>query len=162
MKYMLLNKSLFYSIVALLVFCNFPSLIARSLSESDDIKEKDVPAVVVNSVKDKFSNIYVYDWEWNKKDYYYRAKFVFKGDEYKVYLTPAGDVFKTDQKTQFVSLPQIIQNSFKLTKYSSWFISEVRQLTDRGITTYEIKVQSDKKRKLRFDASGKFIEDKKD
>lgn len=162
MKFMLLKKSLFFSIVALLVFCSSPSLIARSLSDSDDIKEKDVPVAVVKSVKDKFNNIYIYDWEWSKKDNYYRAKFVYKGDEFKVYLTPAGDVYKTDKKTQFAALPQIIQNSFKHTEYASWFTLEVRQVTDKGITIYEIKVKNDKKRKLRFDASGTLLENKKD
>jgi hypothetical protein len=162
MKFMLIKKSILFSVVLLMVFCNLNPLIARPLSDSDEITEKDVPAAVIRSVMEQFDNIYVYDWEWSKKGNYYRAKFVYKGDEFKVYLTPGGEVYKTDKKTPFAALPQIIQHSFKSTNYAAWFIAEVRQQTDKGITIYEIKVRNGKKRRLRFNPTGKMFEDEKD
>ncbi len=161
MKLIFLSKLILPALIAVLILFNVQPLQAHLVSD-EDIKEKDVPVAVVKSIKDKYADIYIYNWEWSKKKNYYRATFVFKGDEYKLYLNPAGQISKTDKKTQFAVLPSKIRDSFGQTEFAYWFVSEAREITENDITVYQIKVKNDKKRKLKFDSAGKLIKNEKD
>ncbi|WP_316740781.1 PepSY-like domain-containing protein [Pedobacter antarcticus] len=161
MKLIFLSKLILPVLIAILILFNAQPLQAHLVSD-EDIKEKDVPVAVVKAIKDKYADIYIYNWEWSKKKNYYRATFVFKGDEYKLYLNPAGQISKTDKKTQFAVLPSNIRDSFGQTEFASWFVSEAREITENDITVYQIKVKNDKKWKLKFDSAGKLIKNEKD
>lgn len=145
---------LFFISVSLISIC-------RAKSGDDDLKEGDVPQVIKASLKSIYPGIYVYDWEYNKRPEYYRAKFVFKGDQFKVYFDRDGKIFKTEQKLIIGQLPATVANSFSASKYSAWEVKEIRRVTEIEVT-YVFKIKNDKKRELTYDSLGKLIGDEKD
>jgi hypothetical protein len=126
--------------------------------KSKDINAADVPAAVTK----KFNTLYpmAKDVEWEMEDANYEAEFDVNKMETKVFFNAAGDVIKTKTEINSADLPEEARTYLK--NHPGKKIKKMLKKTDgQGVVTYIAEVDDDKDLFMIFDASGKFLEEKK-
>lgn len=98
-----------------------------------------VPSAVVESFKQKFPDATSIKWE--KEDVHeYEASFLSKGVKQSALYSDKGVLLETETVVKFLELPEKVQKNFKV-KYSQLKPKSVAKIeTERGVITYEIKM----------------------
>ena len=122
-------------------------------SSAQDIKSKDVPAVVKNALAKKYPKAAKVSWEKEKGNY--EANWGGKsGEDTSVQFTPAGDFVEEVNAISVSQLPSKVADYVKA-NYKGAKISEAGKVTDaKGKKMFEAEV---KHKDLLFDESGNFL-----
>lgn len=104
---------------------------------AQDIKETEVPSVVMNSFKSQYANALKTDWE--KKGTNYEAEFEVGTVERSVVLDPSGRVLMVKQEIANTELPAAVSNAISK-NYKSYELDEAEKIEYEGKTYYEVEV----------------------
>lgn len=140
----------------LITICCLISIIARC----QEVKEKDVPATVKKSFQSIYSNSYVYEWEWKKKEKLYEAEFMDNGNKCEAYFNQAGEWIETTIGIKRDQLPQAIVDNISKSEYKDFKIDDVEEInTSQYKVLYKVEVEKGKRELyLYFLPDGKLIE----
>jgi hypothetical protein len=105
---------------------------------AQDIKETEVPSVVMNSFKGQFADALKPEWE--KKGNNYEVEFKTGAAERSVILDASGKVLMQKQEIALTELPAAVSNALKQ-NYSSYDLEEAEQITFDGKTYYEVEME---------------------
>ncbi len=127
---------------------------------AQELKENEVPKIVVENFKKKYPDVYVYEWEWKKKKMVYEAEFIMKGKRYEAHYTKDGQWIKTEREVQKSEIPQAVWDNFNKTQFANWKIDDQEEhSTPKYELVYEIKVKNNKSKVfLYFLPDGKQVE----
>jgi hypothetical protein len=129
-------------------------------SFAQDVAQKDVPAVVVNTFQQKFPNQANVDWEMKKG--LYEAEFKVNSIEHNVYLDSAGKIVKHKQEISESELPTPVMDAIKK-DFSGYKLEEIKKIEEGTTVTYKVELEKGKdERKVTFGADGKVIVNKAD
>ncbi len=124
-------------------------LVAAGYLPAKEIKESDVPSSVRSALKTRYPGVYVYEWEWKKKELVYKAEFMKEGNPYDAYFRPDGKWIRTRIEIPVRSLPPAIQNSIAASDYRDWTIDDVKAFsTPERDMLYVIELEQGKKEVL--------------
>lgn len=116
-----------------------------------ELKERDVPAIVKDSFKAKYPNVYVYEWEWKKKNLVYEAEFIINSIKYDAHFSKDGIWLKTNNEIHKTEIPQAIWNSISASEYAAWEVDDVEHQSNATYQSmYEIEVKKGKKEVLLY------------
>lgn len=126
------------------------------------IHENKVPKPVRDSFKAKYPSIYVYEWEWKKKEKIYEAEFIIKGNKYEAEFSESGEWLKTERDLHKDEVPQLVWESLSKTPHASWKIDgQEEHSTPEHEQLYEIEVKAgNRKQKLYFTPDGRLVQPK--
>lgn len=129
-------------------------------SYAQDLKESEVPKIVVGNFKKKYPDAYVYEWEWKKKKFVYEAEFILKSKRYEAHYTKDGQWVKTEREVKKNEIPQAVWDSLKKSKYADWKIEDQEEhSTPQNELFYEIKIKNNKSKIfLNFLPNGELID----
>lgn len=147
-------KKYYHSI--LFVLC----LLVTGLTYSQELKENQIPQAVKDSFAAKYSNTYVYEWEWKKKEKLYEAEFMLKGNKYEAYFMPDGQWIRTERDIKKRELPKAIKDAIAQSEYADWEIDDVEEhSTPKYEVVYEVEVEKGKQETyLYFLPDGSLVE----
>ncbi len=130
------------------------------IAHSQELKESQVPQAVKDSFTAKYSNTYVYEWEWKKKEKLYEAEFMLKGNKYEAYFTPDGQWIRTERDIKKRELPQAVKDAIAQSEYADWEIDDVEEhSTPKYEVVYEVEVEKGKQETyLYFLPDGRLVE----
>ncbi|MFC5270994.1 PepSY-like domain-containing protein [Adhaeribacter terreus] len=120
-----------------------PLILAIALSTSSlfavaqDIKETEVPSVVMNSFKSQFSDAQKPEWE--KLNDKYEVEFEQGTAERSVVLDASGKVLMQKQEIENSAVPAAVTNAIKQ-KYSGYELDEAEKIEYNGQTYYEVEL----------------------
>lgn len=121
---------------------------------SQNVKEKDVPVVIKNSLVKNFS---INRADWNKEGANYEASFKEKGNEMSVVFDGAGTVIETEKEIKHNELPQPVQNALN-NDYKDYELEEIAKIDSKGATTFETELEKGKDSlEILFSGDGKVI-----
>ena len=135
-------------------------LIAVSLfslySCSQDIPDRKVPSVVLNTVQTRFVNANKIEWE--KKKALFEAEFKMDSIEYAVYVDSSGKLIMYKMDIREDELPAAVATTIA-TQYNGYKIDDVEKIEKDGIIYYEIELDGKGKKALElvFSADGKLV-----
>lgn len=110
-----------------------------------DLKASEVPGVVKDSLKAKYPDVYVYEWEKKKK--MYEAEFIIKGIKYEALFTKEGIWVSTTRDIKQKDVPQEVWNSLSKTEYTAWKIDDIEEHnTPKYERLYEIELKLNKQK----------------
>lgn len=126
-----------------------------------ELRESEVPKTIVEQFKKKYPNVYVYEWEFDKKKMIYEAEFIMKGHKHEAVFTPQGEWIKTERDIEIEEVPQLVLDSFSKTSYSNWKVEDYEiHSTSKYELVYVIEVKSNKQKALLyFLPSGELVEE---
>jgi hypothetical protein len=114
------------------------ALSASSLfATAQDLKETEVPSVVVNSFKGQFTN--ALKTEWEKKGNNYEAEFEVGTVEHAVILDPSGKVLMQEQDIANTELPAAVTNAIKQ-NYKGYELDEAEKVEYNGQAYYKVEL----------------------
>jgi hypothetical protein len=121
--------------------------------KAQDIKTKDVPAIVKSALKKKYPEAVKVSWEKEKGNY--EANWGGKsGEDTSVQFTPAGNFVEMVKAISISDLPKTVAPYVKA-HYKGAKIREAGRVTDAaGKTTYEAEIKGND---LIFDETGNFL-----
>lgn len=121
---------------------------------SQDIKNKEVPSVIKNSLSKNFS---INDADWNKEGAHYEAAFEQKGTEISVLFDNAGNIIETEKEIRQDELPPSVLDVLKK-EYASYKLEEAARIDAKGAITYEAELEkANDSFDLIFDSHGKVL-----
>lgn len=121
---------------------------------AQDVKEKDVPVAVKNSLVKNFSTNRA---DWNKEGANYEASFKEKGNEMSVVFDSSGNIVETEKEINQNELPMAVQNVLK-NDYKDFALEEIAVIDSKGKVTFETELEKGKESfEIIFDADGKVI-----
>jgi len=127
-------------------------------SFAQDIAQKDIPSVVVNTFQQKFPNQANVDWEMKKG--VYEAEFKVNSIEHNVYLDNTGKIVKYKQEISENELPATVMAAIKK-DFSGNKLDEIEKYEEGITVTYKVKLEKGKdERKVTFGSDGKVIVNK--
>ncbi len=142
-------------IIALLVF----SFFARNIF-AQDINQKNVPAVVLNTCQLKFPNATDVDWRLEKGNY--RIKFEVNNKFNELYLDDRGNVLKHHQDLYGSEVPESVLKTIK-SKVALFDLDDVDLIEEGNKTVYEINFEiSGKDHDFWIDKKGKLLKYRKE
>ncbi len=103
-------------------------LFAQASIRAKEIKEHEVPANVKATLKTRYPNVYVYEWEWKKKEGVYKAEFMKEGKEYNAYFNSEGKWLRTKKDMKRNELSPAVYKAMDNAGYSAWKIDDVDEL----------------------------------
>ena len=130
------------------------TIVMASTGYGQDLKERDVPSAIRNSLAANFSKDHA---NWNKEGTNYEASFKLKGKEISVLFDDAGNVVETEQEIGAADLPPSAMDVLK-NEYSGYDVEEFARIDTQGVITYEVELKQEKQSfDLIFDSDGKVI-----
>ena len=105
---------------------------------AQDIKETEVPSVVMNSFKGQYAD--ALKTEWEKKGNNYEAEFEVGTVERSVILDPSGKVLMQKQEIANTELPAAVANAVKQ-NYKSYDLEEAEKIEYNGQTYYKVELE---------------------
>lgn len=120
---------------------------------------------VPDIVKQSFDKQYpeAQDLKWSGGIDNHTVRFTLGERKLKANYTPKGDWVSTEEQVKLETLPEVIQQGFKNSKYKDWTLKDVLTVTKPRIEAneYYIIVQKSvlNKKKLVFDAKGRLYEE---
>lgn len=129
-------------------------------ANAQELKENEVPKIIVENFKKKYPNVFVHEWELKKKTMVYEAEFIMKGKSYEAHYNNNGDWIKTERDVNKSEIPEAVWDSLNKTQYANWKIDDQEQLsTPKYEIIYKIKVKrGNEKLLLHFLPDGKQID----
>ena len=120
-----------------------------------------VPDIVKQSFDKQYPD--AKDLKWSGGLDNHSVRFTLNERKLKASYTPKGDWVNTEEQVKLDSLPEVVQQGFKNSKYKDWTVKDVLTVTKPRIEAneYYIIVQKSvlNKKKLVFDAKGRLYEE---
>jgi hypothetical protein len=104
---------------------------------AQEIKETEVPSVVMNSFKGQFADAQKAEWE--KLNDKYEVEFEQGTTERGAVLDASGKVLMLKQEIAKIELPAVVANAIKQT-YGSYELDEAEKIEYNGQTYYEVEL----------------------
>jgi hypothetical protein len=144
--------------IGLILTCTF----LFNFGYSQKLKEKDVPASVVNAFKAKFPSLKAEEWE--KEENYFEAEFNKDGKEYEAAFDTNGKWIETEREIKSSELPQVVKDAITKTSYKDWEVEEAVELESPEYKlAYEVEMEKGKQKiSLYFTPEGKLIKEEKE
>jgi hypothetical protein len=136
------------------------SMFYASVSFGQDLKETEVPSVVLNKFKQEYPK--ALDVEWKLKAELYKVDFEIGKDDHEIWLDKAGKIVKHKEEIKSEQLPKEVIAS--INKDFKWYkIHDPKKTDNAGIVTYkvELKTATDEQ-EVTFNKSGKVLSKKAD
>jgi hypothetical protein len=120
-----------------------------------------VPDIVKQSFDKQYPD--AKDLKWSGGLDNHVVRFTLGERKLKANYTPKGDWVSTEEQVKLETLPEVVQQGFKNSKYKDWTLKDVLTVTKPRIEAneYYIIVQKSvlNKKKLVFDAKGRLYEE---
>ena len=120
--------------------------------EDDDIRNADIPSVVLNGFTEQFSNATGVEWE--KKADLYEAEFEIEKVDYEAILSSDGTIVKYKYDVSYEALPEAVQASITA-DYDKTNIDEIELIQISGTSYYQVEFDAEPNdNKIIFEESG--------
>lgn len=135
-------------------------LMATGTIIAQDIRQSDVPSVVVNNFKKEFPK--AKDVEWEMKGDVYNVEFeigIFT--DYEAWFDTSGNLIKYTQEIPNRELPKAIKDAVKK-QFDGYRVDDVKKQVENNIETYLVEIEKKKEElNLVFSKDGKLHTNKK-
>ncbi|MBO9700985.1 MAG: PepSY-like domain-containing protein [Sporocytophaga sp.] len=127
-----------------------------------ELSENDVPDAVRNSFYELYPNMFVYEWELEKKENVYEAEFMNKGKEMEAIFRPDGTYIGTEIDIEMDDIPSDVKKAFSQSEFAKWKIEDTEEFHKKeGEKLYIIEVEKRKRKvKLYYTKLGKLVQTK--
>ena len=123
-------------ILTLAVVCGMQFAFAQ------DIKEAQVPAVILNTYKQNFKSAKFSDWEIKSNGMYeVEFKTSLTGKDHTALFTPEGKLYQHKQELATKDLPAAVTASIKK-DFKGYRIDDVDRIDQQGKVTYKVSLKS--------------------
>ena len=120
--------------------------------EDDDIRNADIPSVVLNGFTEQFSNATGVEWE--KKADLYEAEFEIEKVDYEAILSSDGTIVKYKYDASYEALPEAVQASITA-DYDKTNIDEIELIQISEKSYYQVEFDAEPNdNKIIFEESG--------
>ncbi|WP_282017644.1 PepSY-like domain-containing protein [Salegentibacter mishustinae] len=120
--------------------------------EDDDIRNADIPSVVLNGFTEQFSNATGVEWE--KKADLYEAEFEIEKVDYEAILSSDGTIVKYKYDVSYEALPEAVQASITA-DYDKANIDEIELIQISETSYYQVEFDAEPNdNKIIFEESG--------
>lgn len=120
--------------------------------EDDDIRNADIPSVVLNGFTEQFSNATGVEWE--KKADLYEAEFEIEKVDYEAILSSDGTILKYKYDVSYEALPEAVQASITA-DYDKTNIDEIELIQISETSYYQVEFDAEPNdNKIIFEESG--------
>jgi len=120
--------------------------------EDDDIRNADIPSVVLNGFTEQFSNATGVEWE--KKADLYEAEFEIEKVDYEAILSSDGTIVKYKYDVSYDALPEAVQASITA-DYDKTNIDEIELIKISETSYYQVEFDAEPNdNKIIFEESG--------
>lgn len=120
--------------------------------EDDDIRNADIPSVVLNGFTEQFSNATGVEWE--KKADLYEAEFEIEKVDYEAILSSDGTIVKYKYDVSYEALPEAVQASITA-DYDKTNIDEIELIQISEKSYYQVEFDAEPNdNKIIFEESG--------
>ena len=120
--------------------------------EDDDIRNADIPSVVLNGFTEQFSNATGVEWE--KKADLYEAEFEIEKVDYEAILSSDGTIVKYKYDVSYEALPEAVQASITA-DYDKTNIDEIELIQISETSYYQVEFDVEPNdNKIIFEESG--------
>lgn len=120
--------------------------------EDDDMRNDDIPSVVLNGFTEQFSNATGVEWE--KKADLYEAEFEVEKVDYKAILSSDGTIVKYKYDVSYDALPEAVQASITA-DYDKTNIDEIELIQISEKSYYQVEFDAEPNdNKIIFEESG--------
>ena len=120
--------------------------------EDDDIRNADIPSVVLNGFTEQFSNATGVEWE--KKADLYEAEFEIEKVAYEAILSSDGTIVKYKYDVSYEALPEAVQASITA-DYDKTNIDEIELIQISETSYYQVEFDAEPNdNKIIFEESG--------
>jgi len=124
-------------------------------SYSQEIQQRNVPAVVLNAFQLKFSNST--DIEWKSEKGNYRVEFEVNNKDNEVLIDNKGIILRHLQDLYVSEIPKFVLETIQ-SKIAFFDVSDADKLEDGGKITYKVNLEiNDKKNEFVTDERGKLL-----
>lgn len=114
--------------------------------------EENVSSTVLNAFNKEFTG--AKDVQWTSTDNYYKATFVFNGQNVVAFYQLEGELIATTRNISSLELPISLQTNLK-SKYSKYWISDLFEISNNEGTSYYITMENaDSKIVLKSNGAG--------
>ena len=138
-----MKKTVFLVLVIAMVF---------TACEDDDIRNADIPSVVLNGFTEQFSNATGVEWE--KKADLYEAEFEIEKVDYEAILSSDGTILKYKYDVSYEALPEAVQASITA-DYDKTNIDEIELIQISETSYYQVEFDAEPNdNKIIFEESG--------
>lgn len=120
---------------------------------AQDMRQSDVPSVVVNNFKKEFPK--AKDVEWEMKGDVYNVEFeIGLFTDYEAWYKASGKIIKYTQEIPNRDLPKAIKEAIK-NQFDGYRVDDVKKLVENNTETYLVEIEKKKDEiKLVFSADG--------
>ena len=120
--------------------------------EDDDMRNADIPSVVLNGFTEQFSNATGVEWE--KKADVYEAEFEIEKVAYEAILSSDGTIVKYKYDVSYEALPEAVQASITA-DYDKTNIDEIELIQISETSYYQVEFDAEPNdNKIIFEESG--------
>tara|TARA_Y100000588_G_C13686465_1_gene682586 strand:- start:63 stop:506 length:444 start_codon:yes stop_codon:yes gene_type:complete len=120
--------------------------------EDDDMRNADIPSVVLNGFTEQFSNATGVEWE--KKADLYEAEFEIEKVDYEAILSSDGTIVKYKYDVSYEALPEAVQASITA-DYDKANIDEIELIQISETNYYQVEFDAEPNdNKIIFEESG--------
>lgn len=136
------------------------SMFYAAVSFGQDIKETDVPSVVLNTFKQQYAK--ATKVEWKQKAGLYKVEFKIAKDDHEVWLEKTGKVVKHKEEIKADQLPKEVVAAINK-EYKGYTIHDPKKTDNAGVVTYKVELKTaTSEMDVTFDKTGKVISKKAD
>ena len=107
------------------------------VSCGQNIPTVDVPSLVLNTFKARFTS--AVDIEWEKKKDHYEADFEIGTADHEVQINPAGNILLHKQQISILDLPKVITDQIT-SKFKDFKLDEADKLEKDGKIYYQVEL----------------------
>lgn len=114
---------------------------ASTVAVAQDIRQSEVPSVVLNAFQSKFSN--AADVEWEMKGDLYKVEFEIGKFDHDLWIDKNGKVVKHKEELSKSDLPPAINDKIKA-EYKDYRVDDVYKIESDGKVTYEVDLDGNR------------------
>lgn len=131
-------------------------------AEGQELSENDVPDAVRKSFYELYPNMFVYEWELEKKENVYEAEFMNKGKEMEAIFRPDGTYIGTEVDIEMDDMPSEVRKAFSHSEYTKWKLEDTEEFHQKDSEKiYIIEVEKRKRKvKLYYSNEGRLVQTK--
>lgn len=119
---------------------------------AQDVAERDVPSVVLNALRSKYSNAIKVEWELQND--LYKAEFEIGSRDHDVWIDRNGTIVKHKEEFPHRELPQAIMQKLQ-SEFAGYKIDDAEKIEEGGNIYYEVELDGRRdERKILFTSEG--------
>lgn len=131
-------------------------LMASGTLVAQDIRQSEVPSIVVNNFKKEFPKAKDVEWELKGEVYNVEFEIGFFSD-YEAWFDASGKLIKYEQEIPNRKIPKAIIEAVK-NQFEGYRIDDAKMLVENNITTYLLEIErKDDELNVAFTKEGKLI-----